>query len=54
MITIIKSSQRNSTAFDLVSYVQGSLGREGSTRALLAWSLIKHYLCTLYRDGGTH
>jgi len=36
---------------DMVSYVRGSPGREASARALLARSLIRHYLRT---EGGCH
>ena len=51
MITMIKGSQRTPLRFDLASYVRGSPGREASARALLARSLIKHYLRTLHGDG---
>jgi hypothetical protein len=36
--------------FDLASYVRGSPGEEDSARALLARSLMKHYLRTLHGD----
>jgi hypothetical protein len=44
------TAQLVSATFDIVLYVRGSPSREASVRALLARSLIRHYLRTLHKD----